>query len=230
MTQLRFLDPAADAARAMVAIEAGGIAIMPMDIGYSLIGAAPTALTRIFATKGRSSAKLNAMLGNDAMAREVYALSRRGRDVIDAITKDYDLPLGAVAPFRADHPMMARVDADTLARSTKDGTLLMLLNAGHFHAAITRLSLERARALFGSSANRSLAGTKFRAADIEPEITAIADVVIDYGLVKYHPWRASSTILNVETLEVVRFGALYENIAAIVARWFGVELPPRPGV
>jgi hypothetical protein len=45
---------------------------------------------------------------------------------------------------------------------------------------------------------------------------------------KYHPYRASSTILNIETLEVVRVGSCYENIASILARHFGVALPPRP--
>ena len=68
----------------------------------------------------------------------------------------------------------------------------MLVNAGNFHAEITRLSLENEHLLFGSSANISLSGTKFRATDIEPEIRVIADIVIDYGLMKYHPYRASS--------------------------------------
>jgi hypothetical protein len=63
---------------------------------------------------------------------------------------------------------------------------------------------------------------------MEPEITAIADIVIDYGLMKYHPWQASSTLLNCETLEVVRWGSCFENIADILKRHFGVELAPRP--
>jgi tRNA A37 threonylcarbamoyladenosine synthetase subunit TsaC/SUA5/YrdC len=219
------LDFQRDALRAFEAIRAGGITILPMDVGYSLIGGRPAALQRIFDTKRRAPSKLNAMLGNDAIASELYVLSTRGREVLDAITKDYDLPLGAVAPFRAGHPIFANLDAATLARSTRDGTLLMLLNAGQFHAEITRLSHAHAFALFGSSANLSLSGTKFDPTAIEPEIKAIADVVIDYGLVKYHPWRASSTILALETLEVVRFGSCYENIAALVQRHFGVTLP-----
>ena len=71
-------------------------------------------------------------------------------------------------------------------------------------------------------------GTKFRVEDMEPEITAIADVVIDYGLMKYHLWQASSTLLNCETMQVVRYGSCFENIADILKRHFGVDLPPRP--
>jgi hypothetical protein len=52
--------------------------------------------------------------------------------------------------------------------------------------------------------------------------------VIDYGLVKYHPWRASSTLLDVESCKVLRFGVAYENIADILRRHFRVELPPKP--
>lgn len=220
------LDFKADARRAFDAIHRGGIAIMPMDVGYSLIGGRPAALARIFDTKRRAPAKLNAMLGNDAIARDVFRLSTRGWEIYEAITHDYDLPLGAVAPYRAGHAIFNNLDSGTLARSTKDGTLLMLVNAGGFHAEITRLAQVQQFALFGSSANRSLSGTKFDGQDIEPEIRAIADVVIDYGLMKYHRWRASSTILNLDTLEVVRVGACYENLRSILARHFGVTLPP----
>jgi tRNA A37 threonylcarbamoyladenosine synthetase subunit TsaC/SUA5/YrdC len=222
------LNPAADAWRAMDVMQRGGIAILPNDVGYSLIAARPQALRRIFDTKRRAPSKLNAMLGNDALHRELHVVSARGRAIVEAITQDYDLPLGLIAPCRAEHPLLAALDPDTYERSTKGGTLLMLLNAGPFHREITRLSLERGTLLFGSSANLSMHGTKFRVEDMEPEITAIADIVIDYGLMKYHPWQASSTLLNCETLEVVRWGSCFENIADIVKRHFGVELAPRP--
>ena len=222
------LDPARDARRAFDVIRDGGVGILPNDVGYSLIGAHYAALKKIFDAKGRAPAKLNAMLGNDDHHRELHVVSERGRKIVEAITKDYDLPLGLIAPCRRDHPFLRRLDPDTYARSTRDDTLLMLMNAGSFHAAITRVSFDEGMLLFGSSANLSLHGTKFRVEDMEPEITAIADVVIDYGLMKYHPWQASSTLLNCETCEVVRFGSCYENIADILKRHFSVELPPRP--
>jgi len=218
----------ADAGRAMDVMQAGGIAILPNDVGYSLIAARAPALRRIFDTKRRAPSKLNAMLGNPDLQRELHVLGERGQAIVQAITQDYDLPLGVVAPCRTDHPLLRRLDADTFERSTKGDTLLMLLNAGAFHRAITRLSLERETLLFGSSANLSLHGTKFRVEDMEPEITAIADVIIDYGLMKYHLWQASSTLLDCETLQVVRYGSCFENIADILRRHFGITLPARP--
>ena len=100
------------------------------------------------------------------------------------------------------------------------------MNAGKFHAAITRLSFAESHPLIGSSANVSSSGTKFTVEAIEPEIKAIADVVVDHGLQKYHTYAASSTLLNVETLEVVRAGSCYENIRYVLERHFGVALQP----
>lgn len=222
------LDIAGDAERAYAVLEAGGIAILPMDVGYSLTGGSEAALEKIFKTKGRTREKLNAMIGDMAIHQEVHVLDQRGRDIVRAITVDYDLPLGTIAPCREDHPLLAKMTATAFERSSKTGTIAMLMNSGPFHAEISRLSLERGHPLFGSSANRSLTGTKFRVEDIEPELREIADICIDHGLRKFHLYRASSTLLDIETMTVVRYGACFELIACIVRRHFDVELPPPP--
>ena len=222
------LDIADDAERAFSVLEAGGIAILPMDVGYSLTGGSEAALEKIFQTKGRTKEKLNAMIGDMAIHREVHVLDQRGRDIVQAITEDYDLPLGAIAPCRADHPLLAKLTPASFERSSKSGTVAMLMNSGPFHAEISRLSLEHGHPIFGSSANRSLTGTKFRVEDIEPEILAIADTCIDHGLRKYHLYRASSTLLDIETATVVRYGAAFELIADILHRHFDIALPPPP--
>ncbi len=207
-------------------MKAGGIAIVPNDVGYSILGGSGSALRLIFQTKGRAPSKLNAMVGNMQIHRELHICSQRGHDIVQAITEDYDLPLGAIAPCRMEHPLLRKLDAETLAASTLNDTVVMLMNAGRFHAAITRLSFEEGHLLVGSSANRSLNGTKFKVDDIEPEISAIADVIIDHGLQKYHAYKASSTLINVESLQVVRAGSCYENIRYVIERHFGVALPP----
>jgi tRNA A37 threonylcarbamoyladenosine synthetase subunit TsaC/SUA5/YrdC len=218
-----------DARRAFDVLKAGGIAIIPMDVGYTCAGGSGAALQKIFDTKQRALSKRNAMVGDQAIAREIYKLSPRGWEVVDAITGDYGLPLGAVGPCRIDHPLLRVLDDVAIDASTKDGTLVMLMNAGPFHGEICRLSLQEMHPIFGSSANLSLTGTKFRIEDIEPEILGIADVVIDHGLRKYHYYQQSSTLLNVETFEVVRHGSNFEIIADICQRRFGVTLTDKPG-
>ena len=142
-----------DARRAFDTLKVGGIAIVPNDIGYSILGGSPEALRRIFAAKGRAASKRNAMVGNADIQRELHVLSGRARDIVAAITEDYDLPLGAIAPCRLDHPLLRALSPEALAASTRDATLVILLNAGKFHAALTRLSFAERYPLIGSSAN-----------------------------------------------------------------------------
>ncbi|MGZ0189466.1 MAG: L-threonylcarbamoyladenylate synthase [Alphaproteobacteria bacterium] len=218
----------AEADRAFAVLKAGGVAVMPMDVGYSAIGGSYEALQRVFNAKRRQPTKFNAMIGDNVLARELYVLPDEGWAAFEAITIDDDLPLGVIGPCRMDHPILAAMESAALNMSTKDGTLCMLTNAGPFHAAISRQSREAGHALFGSSANLSMAGTKFRAVEIEPEIRNVADIIIDHGLRKCWPYRASSTLLDLSTFEVVRYGSSYELIQDTMRRRFGIELPESP--
>jgi tRNA A37 threonylcarbamoyladenosine synthetase subunit TsaC/SUA5/YrdC len=219
------LNIAADAERAFKVLKNGGIAILPMDVGYSVIGGSGKALEKIFVTKQRAPTKLNAMIGDHEISREIHRLTPKQRDMVDVITIDHNLPLGLIAPARMDHPILRNLDEDGLRRSVYDDTVCMLLNAGPFHQAICRLSLEHQHPLFGSSANRTLQGTKFRVEDIESDIRDIADCIIDYGLRKYHLYKASSTLIDISTMTIVRYGSCFELISDVLKRHFGIELP-----
>ncbi|MEL6239787.1 MAG: Sua5/YciO/YrdC/YwlC family protein [Pseudomonadota bacterium] len=220
-------DVEGDARRAFGALQLGGVAIVPHNIGYAALGGSTEALMTIFNTKQRAASKLNAMIGNRQIHNEVHACSPRGRDIVEAITEDYDLPLGCVAPANMDHPLITALDDEMIPRSSREGTIVMLMNAGAHHAALTALSYAHNVPLFGSSANLSMGGTKFCVEDIEPEIIAIADEVVDHGLQPFHHYGQSSTLLNVETLEILRVGSCYEDIAYILKRHFGHDLPHR---
>lgn len=222
------LNIAADAQRAHDVLMNGGTCIMPMDVGYAWLGESHDAIMHIFHAKKRANSKYNAVIGNLDHHRALHITSSRGAEIVAAIVEDYDLPLGIIAPCNTEHPLLAKIDRDLYLRSTVNDTLAMLTNAGKFHAEITRLIFESGRMVFGSSANVSTTGTRFRAEDIQQEIRDAADLIIDYGPVKYTHQGMSSTLLNVETLEVVRFGCCYENIAAILKRHFKIDLPPRP--
>ena len=213
-----------DAISAFKIIQNGGIGILPMDIGYSLIGGSSDSLMHIFETKGRASGKLNAFVGDLTSADELLNLTPESRELLHLLTKTYDLPLGAIAPCNLNHPLLKTLDSRTRRMSVKAGTIVLLVNAGPFHAAISRLSRQAGYLLIGSSANLSNSGTKFRVTDIEPEILDIADVIIDHGLRKYHLYGQSSTLLNLDTFEVVRHGACFELIADVIQRHYGIRL------
>jgi len=220
------LDIAADARKTFDTLKAGGIAIFPVDVGYTIAGGSQASLQRIFHTKGRAATKLNAMVGDMEIHRSVHVLDARGREMVAALTEEYDLPLGVIAPYAPDHPLIGRLEPDALRGSSRAGTVAMLVNAGPLHAELCRLSRVEGFPIFGSSANLTNTGTKFRVEDIPEELKAIAGSVVDYGLRKYHRYQRSATLINFQTLEVVRVGSCYELIADVLKRHFKVELPP----
>lgn len=213
-----------DAKKAFDVVANGGIAVIPMHVGYAIVGATSDAVRRIFRAKRRAPSKLNAITGSPEMHRDLHVLDDRARAVVDAITRQYDIPLGTVAPARLDHPMLKKVDPEILEQSTHEGTIAMLLGGGPFLDTLGRLSYEHDLAILGSSANVSLSGTKFRVEEIEPEILEVADAVFDYGLMRWVAYGKSSTMIDFRDYRVVRAGACFDLITDLVRRHFGLEL------
>lgn len=203
----------------------GGAAIVPLDTAYGFIAHRPEAVRRIFTTKRRSYEKPSGMFSDWQLFDEIHEVGQRERDLVRAIILDHDLPFSVVAPYRADHPLLKRLDPFVLETTTKDGTLDMLLNAGALHNELVRLSREREVCVVGSSANVSLAGCKYRLEDIEPEIRHAADLELDGGRSRYaNPNGFASTIVDLRTLSTVRVGVCYREICAILKREFGIDL------
>lgn len=225
------IDIRADARRIFDALRQGGIAVIPNDAGYALMSGTPEAAQRIFVAKGRGSHKRNAMMASMDTQRELHVLDSRCQDMIEAITQDYDLTVGAVAPYRKDHPLLRNMDEQLLKASTGHGTIGMLLNAGQLYEEVCRLAREAVLPVLGSSANLTGTGPRFRVEDIQPELLAIADVVVDYGLRKYHTYQRSATILEfgAGNVKCVRIGSCYELISDVLKRHFDVDLPEDPG-
>jgi tRNA A37 threonylcarbamoyladenosine synthetase subunit TsaC/SUA5/YrdC len=229
--EIRPVDPlpqsrlTADAERVFEVVRAGGIAIVPLDVAYAIIAAKADALARIFAAKRRSFDKPSGMLGDLGLSRELHMLPAGRREIARVLVEDYNLPFSIVAEYRADHPLIRAAEPFVLKTSTKAGTLDMLINAGALHDAIVRLSAAQNLPVFGSSANRSLAGSKFRLADIEPTVRAVATLAIDYGTCKYeNPEGRSSTIIDFRSFSVVRRGVCFDQIQRVFALDFAIEL------
>lgn len=218
-----------DAKRIFETVSAGGAVVMPGDIGYAAGAVSGEKLRQLFDAKQRAPHKRNAMAGNYDLHREVHVVGSREQEIIDAITIDADLPLCVVAPYRADHPVIAAVEADTLSASTVDDTLAMLLNNGRLLDEVVDLTRAAGLPLFGSSANLTGTGTKFRVEDIQQPIIDAVDLVIDHGLCKWHHYQRSSTVIDFRTMDVVRIGSCYDLISEILADQFDITLPADPG-
>ncbi|MGV9800857.1 L-threonylcarbamoyladenylate synthase [Mycobacterium sp. NPDC003449] len=218
-----------DARRIYETVTSGGAVIMPGDIGYGAMASSSEALLRLFRAKQRAPHKRHAMAGSYALHREVHQLGGREHDIIDAVVLDAGLPLCVVGPYDASHPVVAAIESETLKASTVGGTLAMLVNGGALQEAVVRIAHGAGVPLLGSSANLTGTGTKFRVQDIQQPILDAVDLVVDYGLRKYHHYRRSSTIIDFSTMEVVRMGSCYELISDICVNQFGITLPADPG-
>lgn len=210
-------------------MKAGGVAIMPFDVSYAIFAHTARAVERIYEIKNRSQAKPNGVLGNWQIFNELLQPSEGDRDIVDCIINDNNLPMSVVGPYRADHDFIATTQFGALRRSTKGPTMDLLMNAGALHGELARMSLDSCTPLMGSSANRSLTGNKFELHDIEPEVLAQTDINVDHGRCKYaNPWLVGSTILELGTRRVLRFGTCYEEIQKILNAKFKLDLPNRP--
>jgi tRNA A37 threonylcarbamoyladenosine synthetase subunit TsaC/SUA5/YrdC len=218
------------ARQAFECIRTGGTVILPLDVAYAITGHSAGSVDRMMAAKRRPAAKVNGSPGSLALSGEVHLLPQRCRDAIRAVTVDHDLPLTVCAPFRADHPYIRAFDPSVLERSTKDGTISMLLNGGPIVEALVAMCVDALVPVVGSSANLSLSGTKYTLESVEPEVRAAADLEIDTGMSRYaNPEGLATTILRLPDLQVIRYGICYDKIRDVFGRDFGLALPQREG-
>lgn len=223
------IDAQNDARRVFQVLQSGGIAIIPVSVGYGIVAVDPDALCRIFIAKKRSPHKRHAMIGSYSLHREIHNLPAREQRMVKTIAVDLDLPLGVVAPYDVQHPMIQKLPPQTLGQSTVDGTLAMLVNGGPLQERLSRLAADAELPLLGSSANLTGTGTKTVVEDIEAEVKSAADIVIDYGRAKFNHPRPSSTIIDFSHLKAIRYGACYDVIQDAFQRFYNVTLPTDPG-
>lgn len=222
------VDPArllADIDRLFDVLGGGGFGIVPLNVAYAVVATMPSGIRRIFETKRRSYDKPSGMFANWRLSREIHVMDDDRHAMVREMIEQEKLPFSVVAPFRTDHPLFAAVDPFVMKNSSKGGTLDMLLNAGLFHEAIVEGSVARGNAVFGSSANVSLTGSKYHYDDVDAPIRSAADVHFDYGRSKYaNPDGLSSTIIDFRDFTVLRIGHCFDRLARAFADRFGVTL------
>lgn len=216
---------AEEVASLFATLAAGGVGIVPLDVAYAIVAARESGIRRIFAAKQRSYDKPSGFFGNWQISRELHILPAEKHAMVRTMVEQERLPFSVVAPFRAGHALLRNVDPFVLQHSSRAGTLDMLLNAGTFHDAIAAESLARGMPVFGSSANQSLSGSKYRYADIEPAVREAADVHFDHGVSLFaNPEGRSSTIIDFRDFRVLRIGVCFDRLRDAFAVRFGVTL------
>ena len=216
----------ADVAAVMDALAVeGGVAIAPLDVAYAIVASTRAGIEAVFRAKRRSYEKPSGFFGDADLCDELHILPAEKKVMVRGLIAQVGLPFSVVAPFRQDHPLLQAVDPWVMAASSKAGTLDILLNAGVFHDEIARQVKARGRPVFGSSANTSLQGSKYRFEDVEAPVREAASVAFDYGLSRYaNAQGRSSTIIDFEDFSVIRIGVEYDRLAQGFHDLYGVEL------
>lgn len=216
---------AEDAQRIFETVCNGGVAIFPVSVGYAIVGHEEDSVQRMYRAKERPFSKPCGNFCDWQLFTEAIRVPDRARDAVSAVIHDNDLPFSIVAPFDESHPVIRSLPPFALKNATLAGTMDMLLNAGPLHDEIARLARENAYAVIGSSANRSGTGSKFVYEDIEAQVTAAADLSVDYGLTPFHNDRGlGSSIVDLISWETIRVGAAYDEICDILLDGFDIDL------
>ena len=214
-----------DVASALDCARDGGVIIIPNDFGYGIAGFQPAALEKAFIAKNRPHSKPCGMFGTWQMSAEIHRLPAEKHAMIRYIVAEENLPLAVVAPIDTSHPLIRATPARSVELSSKNGTMDMVMNGGPWHEEMARQCIERGMPVYGSSANRSHTGTKYRLQDIEPEVLASAEMCFDYGTSRYAtPKGLSSTVIDMTDLSVIRIGHCFDRIRAAFKARFNVEL------
>ena len=212
-----------DAQRVFDVVRDGGVALIPLDVAYALVARTPEAVRRVYAAKGREFAKPMGLVGGLPAHEALQVLDAGKRAVVRAIAVDHDLPISVVAPYHEEQPYMAGLDPFVLARCTRAGTMNLLLNAGALRTRLAQLCWEQGVAMVGTSANVSLAGSRFRVEDVHDAILDICDLVVDYGASRYENREGlSSTIIDFGNMRLLRRGVCSDAILSLMQAQFGV--------
>ncbi|KAI1661111.1 hypothetical protein F4813DRAFT_399185 [Daldinia decipiens] len=189
-------------------------------------------LEKVFLTKQRGAHKRHAGTRSYAIHKEIHIMEPLQHEITDHLIQDLDISVGVIARYKRYHPMVKNIDPVTMEACDVNVSLSVLVNAGAFRDALTSLTFAENIPLLGNSANSSGTGTKYRVDDINKELIEIADIVIDYGLLKWWVHGRSSTLLDFSgpSVEVIRIGACYNVIRDVLKRQWNIELPADPGM
>lgn len=213
-----------DAQLAYQTLKAGGVIIAPTEVGYALMTATPGGIHKIFAAKGRRAEHNIGVIGTYRQHREIHVLPESKFELTRVLTEDLGMIIGIIAKYDATnlHPRLAALDPSTLAQVTKGDSISIAVPEGPFLKELGRLcdNDPQGMLVFGTSANLTGQGQRFRCEDVEPAVVEAADLVINYGLQKWHEYGCGGVNFDVHNMKVLREGAGYDVFKDRILRWF----------
>ena len=209
-----------DAHEIFTTLKNGGVSINPILSGYAIMGASDDAIKRIYEAKKRPFNKPSGIVSNFRTHNEIHVVDHHHKEIIKDFSENYEYPLAVLAPYDNSHLLFQSLTPFMRSIGTKNSNVNFLINSGPLRNNIANLSLDNTFPMIASSANISGSGVKYKVADIESGLLKIADLVIDYGDVPYQKFDdsgfpLSSTIIDFESLKVVRKGVFFKELVSV---------------
>lgn len=206
-----------DAAEHIVDVIAdGGLGLVPFGVAYAFLTGSLASLKRIYELKLRPPKKTCPILGSwedfidvaDAAPGEISRI----RKVVDA-----GLPVGVLVKPNWESGVGRSIPQDCRELLVSNGKLALFMNMGGMSETLMEEARRRGIRLFGSSANISGMGNSFSLADVPDSIIDAMDIVCEAGTCTYaNPDRLPSSIVDAETMSLVRRGILNEEIERLL--------------
>jgi tRNA A37 threonylcarbamoyladenosine synthetase subunit TsaC/SUA5/YrdC len=200
-----------DAHRVYATLQAGGLALIPTDVGYGLVAMEPNAVRRIYELKGRPTTKPCVTVASfDILTRVAQPLSDAAREWLADITRL--TPLAIVARL-APSPLVDELPEYVRNQATHDGTIALFFRAGRLLERLAELALADGRLVLGSSANLSGTGNNYTFDSVPETMRASADLALDRGAAWFrNDQQLASTILDLTSGTFIRKGINYVRI------------------
>lgn len=213
-----------DAQQTYQVLKSGGVIIAPTDVGYALMTSTQAGIEQIFAAKDRRQGHNIGIIGTYQQHREIHILPDSKFEMTRVLTEDMGMIVGIIAKFDSNnlHPRLAALDKNTLSQITKGDTVSIAIPEGPFLRELGRLcdADPQGMLIFGTSANLTGQGQRFRIEDVEPGVLACVDLVVDYGLQKWYAYGCGGVNFDAENMQILRMGAGYEIFRDRILRWF----------
>ena len=211
-----------DAQQVYEILKSGGVVVVPTDVGYALMTSSQAGIQKIFTAKGRRQGHNLGIIGTYQQHREIHVLPESKFEFTRVLTEDMGMIVGIIAKYNPTNPRLATLDKATLAQVTRGDTVSIAIPEGPLLRELGRLcdADPQGPLMFASSANLTGQGQRFRVEDIEPSVLEHADLVVDYGLQKWHTYGCGAVNFDVENMKVTRAGAGWEVFKDRAKRWF----------
>lgn len=205
-----------DAADAYRALRAGGLVLLPTDVGYGLVAMEEEAVKQVYELKGRPLSKPCVTVVNetifDDIALAIDPTLRAWLPEIGART-----PIAVIAQLDPSSRLLASMSPHVREQATQSGTIAAFFSAGRLVERVAELALADGRLVVGSSANLAGTGNNYAYEHVPESMRGAAALAIDRGPACYsNDRKLATTILDLRTGTFLRQGI---NFGAIEESW-----------